>query len=494
MMLEMMIEKFRTQLEALSPELQAHLADRQDLSAVEEALDGLWKDLYGDLVQALVQQWLSSPMVEACAQAVGASRGQRRKETRPVTVTIRGDVEIDLKTDYFVKKPSKKKTSSKRKKRRGRGTGRSCYPALEALGIHERCSLSWLSEVSELAGLCPSMAVACEVLKRRGVEIEVKRLRRMCKVLGQSGMLRRGRQAWPSGEAWRGATLVIQVDGGRIRIRQSKRGRKGRGRRRQGFRGEWREPRQLVIYRLAQEGDKGEVLKPVYDATLSDHEGVMWLLTRYLKTVEMKQLSRVVVCGDGAAWIWKDVEALCAKGTLPADRVVQVLDYTHAKQNLQELIDLLPAKVRGDRQCQEQWKQWLWTGDVEAMGRALRQHLRGKKREQGLKKWEFFRKNAERLRYSEFQAQGLPCGSGAVESAIRRVINLRLKGPGIFWTRETAECFLFLRAQMLSGRWEVFLANLHRERAQPFRACLKAIAPAANDAEKGAEQEVAEAA
>jgi len=40
----------------------------------------------------------------------------------------------------------------------------------------------------------------------------------------------------------------------------------------------------------------------------------------------------------------------------------------------------------------------------------------------------------------------------------------------------------------------VFLANLHRERTQPFRACLEAIAPAANDAEKGAEQEVDDAA
>jgi hypothetical protein len=493
-----MIEKLRTQLEALSPQLQAHLADGQDLSAVEEALDGLLKGLYGDLVQALVQQWLSSPMVQVCAEAVGASRGQRRKEIRPVTVTIRGGVEIELETGYFVKKPSQKKTSSKKtsskKKRRGRGTGRSCYPALEALGIHERCSLSWLSEVSELAGLCPSMAVACEVLSRRGVKIEVKRLRRLCKVLGQLGMSRRGRQAWTLGEDWRGVTLVIQVDGGRLRERQPKRGRKHRGQRRQGFRGEWREPRQLVIYRLAGEGEKGEALKPVYDATLSDHEGVMWLLTRYLKSVEVEVLSRVVVCGDGAAWIWKDVEGLCAEGHLPAERVVQVLDYTHAKQNLQELIDLLPAKVRGDHQCQEQWKQWLWTGDVEAMRKALCRHLRGKKREQGLKKWAFFRKNAERVRYSAFQAQGLPCGSGTVESAIRRVINLRLKGAGIFWTRETAECFLFLRAQMLSGRWEVFLANLHRERAEPFRACLEAIVPAANDAEKGAEQEVSDAA
>ena len=65
-----------------------------------------------------------------------------------------------------------------------------------------------------------------------------------------------------------------------------------------------------------------------------------------------------------------------------------------------------------------------------------------------------------------FQRQGLPCGSGSVESAIRRVINLRLKAPGTFWTPAMAECFLFLRAQLVSGRWEVMLANIAAETAK----------------------------
>jgi hypothetical protein len=35
--------------------------------------------------------------------------------------------------------------------------------------------------------------------------------------------------------------------------------------------------------------------------------------------------------------------------------------------------------------------------------------------------------------YKEIKDKKLPIGSGGVESGIRRVINLRLKGPGIFW-------------------------------------------------------------
>ena len=33
----------------------------------------------------------------------------------------------------------------------------------------------------------------------------------------------------------------------------------------------------------------------------------------------------------------------------------------------------------------------------------------------------------------------LPLGSGAIERTVRRVVNLRLKGPSIFWCRESAE-------------------------------------------------------
>ena len=33
-------------------------------------------------------------------------------------------------------------------------------------------------------------------------------------------------------------------------------------------------------------------------------------------------------------------------------------------------------------------------------------------------------------------------GSGAIESTIRRVINLRLKGNGIFWTEDNAEAVI----------------------------------------------------
>ena len=64
------------------------------------------------------------------------------------------------------------------------------------------------------------------------------------------------------------------------------------------------------------------------------------------------------------------------------------------------------------------------------------------------------------MKYSQFKTKRLPQGSGSVESAIRRVINLRLKSCRSFWKKENAEIYLFLRSQLISGRWNVFFENL----------------------------------
>ena len=61
---------------------------------------------------------------------------------------------------------------------------------------------------------------------------------------------------------------------------------------------------------------------------------------------------------------------------------------------------------------------------------------------------------AGHLEYDDLQSRGLPIGSGAIESAIRRVINQRLKGNGLMWCEGNAEGMLLLRAAALTGRWD----------------------------------------
>ena len=67
---------------------------------------------------------------------------------------------------------------------------------------------------------------------------------------------------------------------------------------------------------------------------------------------------------------------------------------------------------------------------------------------------DYFVKNEARMRYDRFKRAGIPIGSGAVESGIRRVVNQRLKGNGTYWLEDHAEAVLHLRAQLKAGRWD----------------------------------------
>ena len=58
-----------------------------------------------------------------------------------------------------------------------------------------------------------------------------------------------------------------------------------------------------------------------------------------------------------------------------------------------------------------------------------------------------------RMDYAQVAALKLPIGSGAIESTIRRVVNLRLKGPSIYWHKSSAEAVLLLRSYYKAGRW-----------------------------------------
>jgi hypothetical protein len=79
----------------------------------------------------------------------------------------------------------------------------------------------------------------------------------------------------------------------------------------------------------------------------------------------------------------------------------------------------------------------------------------------------YFAERRERMRYDAFRRQGIPLGSGAVESAIRRVVNQRLKGASIFWRDRNAERVLHLRCYLKAGRWDELTHRVLYRSAQP---------------------------
>ena len=58
------------------------------------------------------------------------------------------------------------------------------------------------------------------------------------------------------------------------------------------------------------------------------------------------------------------------------------------------------------------------------------------------------------MNYAATRRDNLPIGSGVVESTIRRVVNLRLKGASVYWKESTAEDMLLLRCLYKANRWQ----------------------------------------
>jgi hypothetical protein len=474
-MLERIVQDQVTALLAQHEEWFRELSQDFDFAALEAKVSEAVNCLGAAVLKAALSALLMAPDFIQALKDFGGRLGMRLKGYRSVKVHLGGQ-SVEVVAPYFVK-------AAPKGRRRARRPG--SYLGLAVLGFLRRWSSRLVSEVAQAALLCPSFEVAHAVLERRGLGLEVKTIRCLCRTLFEHGRWSRGKISLTGTEQLAGQTLVIGIDGGRLRERRRKRGRKKASQKRQGYHTDGKEPKLFTVYVLDNEGQVVKSFAPLHDATRQKHEGLFALLERYLDALDLTCVARIVFCGDGAPWIWSGVEALCQRRGLDQERVYQVIDYTHAKQHLQELIDLLPTPLQHEGRLARQWRDWLWQGDLEALHQSLCETLRGKKKAQALNKWDnYFARNHKRLQYARFREFAVPCGSGCVESAIRRVINLRLKAPGTFWTPDMAECFLFLRSQLLSGRWDTFIHNVARLKArllQPLQNNISLVEPQADE-------------
>ena len=70
---------------------------------------------------------------------------------------------------------------------------------------------------------------------------------------------------------------------------------------------------------------------------------------------------------------------------------------------------------------------------------------------------------ANHLNYRQALADGLPIGSGEIESAHRYVAQQRLKRPGAWWRVEHAESMLALRINRINGDWNAYWKALAQQ-------------------------------
>ena len=204
------------------------------------------------------------------------------------------------------------------------------------------------------------------------------------------------------------ATLVVEVDGSMIPTRGPD---------------PWREVKVGLVARgehFVQNKGRGLVTQARFVARLGDYDGFKQALTDALTLERAWECPHLVVIGDGAPWGWTLADEVCHGAT-------QILDYPHALEHATEAgrVDDLVHQVEA---C------------VFSARGAARQALVALAR--------YYRAHATRMCYDHYRAAGLPCGSGAVESAHRQVLQKRMKLAGQHWSPARADRLAQLRAAL----------------------------------------------
>ena len=366
--------------------------------------------------------------------------------------------------------------------RTGKGRGREgggLYPELAAYRISEGSSPNVQAEVARQVALLPIEQARGE-LARRGLELDEKAVRRISNELGAQmlatrtrDLLRFRRGELPPGDELKGKRVAAAIDGGRVRVRTViKKVRVGGKIKRKPFRVEWREPKLLIIFETDERGRMAKGCRPIIDGTLRGPDALIELVAFNLHRLGAAQANVVTFTADGAPWIWARLDWVMARVGLEPARVVEVLDWCHAVHHLSlalEALDLSEEERTREytrlRSQLKAGKSRVVIGELEALAAGW---------PEGAAVWReigYLSRHSEagRLRYDCFRCRGVPRGSGAIESTIRRVLNLRLKGTSLFWEEANAEAVIQLRAAVLSGRWEERLERTREAMAKDRR-------------------------
>ncbi len=413
--------------------------------------------------------------VQARARSVGASLVSNGRRT--TKVRLLGGTLVELKT-LRLRPATEKKRSGRRRRVGERGpAGTGVYPFLEEIGIAGWATPALRVEVAREVAESNSFSVARASLRERGIDIEHKTALRLTYLVAELALQARGDlfQALDKGPPRTGELagqhVIACLDGGRLRVRMNPRAGRRRDSGHRRYDAPWREPKLLTIYVVGDDGTRDRRYRSTIDGTMGDANDVVALLIGHLRILGAHEASRLTLLGDGASWIWSRAEQIREGVGIAADRFTMVVDWYHAMEHLNEVAALNTGWSEASRKT---WvsrvERQLYNGRFDDVLREIEQEAVGKRAAAVKKELAYFSENRDRMAYATFRAQGIPTGSGAVESAIRRVVNLRVKGNSMFWLEDHAEALIHLRAHLKSERWDDFVrATLRRPAALPLR-------------------------
>ena len=325
---------------------------------------------------------------------------------------------------------------------------RGHWPVLHELGVDAEGFTVGLQELAALAAVLEPYETANDELLRRFAGVTVSGAKMQALVQQEGARADAQLQAPPLGEAPPPAAaldgpIYVAIDGGMILVDKR-----------------WQEVKLGCVFgaesRMDDERRPALVARQVVAVRGTPDELAPRLWPRALAVGADER--RAVVLGDGAPWIWNLAAELFPQR-------VEILDWYHADEHVSAAARVLygdgTPKAAQWRQCQ---LDRLWTDGVDQVIDALRflgAHQRSAaKREAVADLSRYLMTNRERMRYHTFRAAGYHIGSGAVESAVRYVVQQRMKRVGMRWRAAGADAMLALRSIYRStGAWDQFWAT-----------------------------------
>ncbi len=415
----------------------------------------------------------------------GFSRPLEKGRVRMIPVRLLGGMVLWVSTLYCP--PKKKRFRKDDQPRVGLDV------TLAQFGFGKGVSPALQSRVARQVALCPSIDFAHQELKREGVNLNAKAVKRVTYQCGEGllalrkhriELLRTGKL--PVGDELAGKRVSVQIDGGRMKIRGSmKNSRKtvevvdedglliedapGRSRRKpkRTYDADWREPKLVTIFEHDEQGKMLKKTKATIDGTLLGPDAIAEVVAMHLHRLGAAKAKSVTFVADGAPWIWDRIDSMTRLAGLVDVPIFQVLDCCHAVHHVSQALASLGWSKEQRNPLYREHRTLLRNGQW----RQVVDELSGLQDEdESIAELEteisYLRRHGEagRLSYVSFRARALPCGSGAIESSIRRVINLRLKNNAMFWKNENAETMLQVRSHVVPGQWDKSMKELSKFR------------------------------
>lgn len=314
-------------------------------------------------------------------------------------------------------------------------------PFLEKANVAPRgCSLPLKRRVVDFASDEPFNTVPAKLKEHYGIELSPEVIRQI--TLTHAKQIQLFMDTLPGKSKIEATTMLAEADGTMIPIvvlddkQEGKDLRKTR-------KVKWKEARLSHARNI-------DAVKAIFRATLKSTEetGDKWFSCA-LEAGFVDQ-TNVHCIGDGARWIKDQAERVFAS------QGNYLLDFYHASEYLANASEEVnPENKKGWLKEQQ---SLLKSGKLYRVFQNLEFFIYGgpKNRTEGpvYKCYNYLTKRMSQLDYFGAILEGLPIGSGEIESGHRHVIQKRMKRAGMWWKEENAEEILQLLTLRSNGYWE----------------------------------------